>query len=163
MDSLEFQTPTTGSRKLLSTFTPMHLKFKDKTAEIVHLHQWFTYEGLLEGLPTDKMNDRILQGIRQRAIALTQIENCYVIEPKQTPITYEGKYPFGNPMSLPSLVCIIGLKYQGTSKPDVGGHSELTLVCFQDSFGPPFEMEILIQVERLIWFSYAKDVTWDDY
>jgi len=130
---------------------------------VISLYQWYTYEGLIEGVPHDKMNQRILKRIQEKAINLTHIENYYLIEPTQTPIDIGGKYSFGEPMSLPGIICVIGLKYHGTSNPDVGGISELTLICFQNSFGPPFDNQILNQVENLVWFSHAKDINWDDY
>jgi len=141
----------------------MELKFKDKTVKVISLFQWYTYEGLIEGLPHDRLNQRILENIKVQAIQLTHIENCYLVEPKQTPIEYGEKYPFGLPMSLPSMICVTGLKYHGTSNPEVGGISELTLICFQESFCPPFDQEILTIVETLDWFTYAKDISWDDY
>jgi len=141
----------------------MELKFKDETVKVTSLHQWFTYEGLIEGLPHDKMNQRLLKNIPEKATSLTHIENYYLIEPKQTPIDIGIKYRLGKPMSLPGITCVIGLKYHGTSNPDVGGISELTLICFQDSFGPPLDNEILNKIAGLTWFSHAKDISWDDY
>lgn len=141
----------------------MELKFNDKTVKVTSLHQWSTYEGLIEGVPHDKMNQRILKSIHEKATGLTHIENYYLIEPKQTPIDIGRKYPFGEPMSLPGIVCVIGLKYHGTSNPDSGGISELTLICFQDSFSPPFDNELLDKIESLVWFEHAKDISWDDY
>ena len=121
----------------------MELKFKDTTAAIIRLHQWFTYEGLLEGVPHDKLNERILQGVKARATSLTDIQNYCLIEPVQTPIDIGKPYPFGVPMSLPRIICVAGLRCSRTSNPNIGGISELTLICFQDSFSPPFEPEIL--------------------
>lgn len=141
----------------------MELQFKDKTVKITSLHQWFTYEGLIEGLPHDKMNQRILQNIHKKATNLTHIENYCLIEPKQTPISLDREYPFGKPMSLPEIICVVGLSCHGTSNPDIGGISELTLICFQDSFSPSFETEILDKIKDLIWFSHAKDISWDDF
>jgi hypothetical protein len=109
----------------------MELEFKDKTVKVTSLYQWSTYEGLIEGLPTDKMNERILNSIHEKATVLTHIENFLLIKPKQTPIDIKKKYPFGEPMSLPGITCIVGLKYHGTSNPNVGGISELTLIWDQ--------------------------------
>lgn len=141
----------------------MELKFSDKTVKVFRLHQWFTYEGLLEGLPHDKMNDRILKDIPEKAKGLTYIDNYHLIEPKQTPIDIGRKYPFGEPMSLPEVICVAGLHFHGTSNPDVGGISELTLISFQSSFSPPFDDEVLKEIEKLDWFSLAKDVSWDEF
>ncbi|WMX13161.1 hypothetical protein [Aureispira sp. CCB-E] len=141
----------------------MEINFKDKTVSITSLHQWHTYEGLIEGVPHDKMNERILKFIPQKALKLTNDAKYILIEPEQTPIDIGREYPFGKPMSLPSFICVAGLRHHGTSKPEIGGISELTLICFQNQFTPPFESKVLEEIEKLNWFDFAKDISWDEY
>lgn len=141
----------------------MELQFKDKVVKVTSLYQWSTYEGLIEGVPHDRMNENILKNIHVKAIRFTQIESYYLIEPVQTPIDIGRKYPFGQPMSLPSITCVVGLKCLGTSNPNIGGISELTLICYQNTFSPPFENEILNKIEDLTWFEHAKNISWDEF
>lgn len=141
----------------------MELKFKDKTVKITCLYQWPTYQDLIVGIPYEKMNQEILAKIHKKAIPFTHVENYYLVTPKQIPINIGRKYPFGKPMRLPGTVCVMGLKYHGTSNSEVGGTSSLTLICFQNSFGPPFEHEILNEIKNIEWFSYAKDNSWEEY
>lgn len=141
----------------------LEIEFKGKTARVRSLHQWSTYEGLLEGVPTDKLNKRILENIRSKAVELTSVPNCYLVEPTATPIDLGRKYPFGEPMSFPGIVCVAGLKAMGTSNPDVGGISELTLIYFQDAFSPPIDDNVLNELKNVDWFAHAEDISWDDY
>ncbi len=141
----------------------MEIQFKDITANVTRLHQRYTYEGLIEGVPFDKMNARILKDIPKEAEKLTHNKNYYLIEPEQTPIELGRPYPFGKPMSLPEIVCIVGLTCYQTSNPDVGGISRLTLIIFQSSFAPPFDNDVLDRIKHIRWFAYAKDITWEDF
>lgn len=141
----------------------MEIQFKDITANVTRLHQRYTYEGLLEGVPTDKMNARILKNIPREAEELTYNKNYYLIAPEQTPIEIGRPYPFGEPMSLPGIVCIVGLTCYQTSNPDVSGMSKLTLIIFQNAFAPPFDTEVLDRIKHIRWFAYAKDIRWDEF
>lgn len=141
----------------------MTLQFKETIVKVTSLYQWHTYTGLIEGVPTDNMNKKILETIHKRATSLTDIKNYYLIEPPQTPIDIGRAYPFGKPMRLPSITCAVGLKYHGTSNAAIGGTSHLTLICFQETFALPFEPTILKEISTLDWFSHAEDLGWEDY
>ena len=141
----------------------MEIQFQNKEVEVKSLFQWHTYEGLLEGLPHDKLNQRILDRVEEEATGLTHIKSHYLVEPEQTPLEGFRDYPFGKPMSLPKIICVAKLKGFGTSNPEIGGISELTLTFFQDSFAPPFDSKILDKLKELDWFSYAQDMSWDEF
>lgn len=141
----------------------MEIQFKEIKATITAIHQWQTYGGLLEGVPTDKLNQQIFRRAPERAKELTYMDNFHLIKAEQTPIDLGRKYPFGEPMSLPGTTCVLALKCWQTSDPDLGGHSELTLICFQEKFALPLDQEILDQIAQLDWFSLSKDVSFDDY
>ena len=66
-------------------------------------------------------------------------------------------------MSLPGIVCVVGLRGMGTSNPDVGGVSKMTLIYFQGTFSPPIDTEVLRKIKDVNWFSHAEDISWDDY
>ena len=141
----------------------MDLKFKDKEVSITSLYQWHTYENLMAGAPHEALNQQILKGLPQRAMQLTDIDHYLLLEPKPCTIEMGEGNPFPDPVSLPSVVCVVGLRGTGTSDPAVGGSSSLTLICFQQTWSPPFAPEVLHEIERHTWFSHAKDISWDDY
>lgn len=133
------------------------LKIGDETIYIKSLHQWQTYIGLLEGLPTDRMNAEILKRVRQKAKDYTGINAVYVIEPEQVPIQYDGKYPFGTPMELPGYICITELSKFGAARDKTKDGSALALVWFQNSYAFPVNEDILHKIAQLKWEELAED------
>ncbi|MDX2006557.1 MAG: hypothetical protein SFU83_14890 [Meiothermus sp.] len=111
------------------------------------LLQYHTYEGWLEGFPTAEINARKVQGLVDQYTK--EDEHAPLIVPyTETPIQYEGKYPFGTPQTLPSITCM-GL-FTDTS----GGeyYSGLRIVWFQNEFALPIESRIV---------EYIRDVDWN--
>ena len=131
----------------------------DKSVTIKRLNQWLTYDGLLEGLPTTKLNARILDGIMEVAKRAFQSKEVYLINPAQTPLEYEGRYPFGDPAQLPRIVCMAELWYYkavGQSMINMD-YSALTVVWLQDEFAFPINMKIVEQFKSLPWSKIAID------
>ena len=126
------------------------------------LHQTPTYYGLLEGLPTDRMNDAILQSVLLEAKKLTHSRKAHLIAPIRTPTFIREDYPFGKPERLPSIQCI-GLFQSEIIKTNIGGYSEIALGWFQQCFALPIEPEPLKQLLALDWDWIAYDITFDEY
>lgn len=138
------------------------LTFQDRTVKIESLYQYHTYAELIEGIPTDKLNQRILDKLPSKALGFTYTDKSYLIEPIQKEIEYEGNYPFGKPMELPPIVCIMGLKsYNGSTKEN-GDYSELTLVWFQEEFCFPIDSKIKQKISEIDWSLYCSDHLWED-
>lgn len=121
----------------------------DKEVTIKKIKQWVTYDGLLEGFPTLQMNNRILAGVKEAAKDFCGIEEVCLIEPSQTPISYEGKYPFGDPASLPAVVCIAELWYYKACRDKSKDYSSLGLIWFQEDYAFPIEEEILRKIREI--------------
>lgn len=90
-------------------------------------------------------------------------DHYHLIQPSQTPIDLGRPYPFGKPMRLPSITCVAGLRYHGTSNPAIGGISELTLIWLQEDFALPVVPDVIEKINQLDWFSLAKDISWDEF
>jgi hypothetical protein len=130
----------------------------DKMVRMSGLYQWPTYAGLLEGLPTDKMNERILNEIAEDAKRhIPYCDAVYVIEAEQKPIEYEGKYPFGKPMSLPGIVCVTNLTCSDTVRDKNMDASHLTIVWFQENYAFPIDVEIREKIMQIPWSKVAED------
>jgi len=138
----------------------MKIQFKDKEVNVISIHQYPTYEGLLEGLPHDKMNVRILKAMPNEAKGWTGINACYLIEPKQTPIDEKG-YPFGIAQHLPYVVTILKLKCHSNNNKECI-YSELALVFFQNHLGTPFDQNELDKLKEVDWADHAREVLYDD-
>jgi len=120
-----------------------------KKARIQAIRQWEIYSGLLEGFPTKRMNNEILRGVKETARKFCGMEEVYVIEPIQTPIEYDGKYPFGEPAELPPVACIAEIKCYAVFRDRDKDFSSLALVWFQSDYAFPIEDEILEKIKQI--------------
>jgi hypothetical protein len=128
-----------------------------KKAYLDSLHQWRTYGGLLEGIPTDKMNANILERVLVEAKHHTYTSAIFVIKPEQVPIPYDGKYPFGNPMQMPATTCVASLTCLDTARNHSMDGSALTIVWYQENFAFPIEEAILESIKQITWSQLAED------
>tara|TARA_Y100000815_G_C12973061_1_gene361197 strand:+ start:92 stop:517 length:426 start_codon:yes stop_codon:yes gene_type:complete len=121
----------------------------NKNVTIKRIKQWHTYGGLLEGIPTDKLNERIINRTKKQAKEFSGMEEIYLIEPKQKPIDYDGKYPFGNPASLPGVTCIAELWHNDVFKNPDKMFSSLCIIWFQEDYAFPIEENILNSIKEI--------------
>jgi hypothetical protein len=70
-----------------------------RRVKIERLEQYFTYAGLLEGAPTDRMNERIMREAVEEERKRSYSEQPYLVPPVISPIEWdrEHPYPFGRP------------------------------------------------------------------
>ncbi len=134
----------------------------DKEVSIEFLNQRLTYGGLLEGLPTTKSNMRKIESLKIEGRGYSGDGAVYVIEPLQTPIPYEGEYPFGDPASLPEVVCIAELRYNGASRNKNKDFSTLTLIWFQNDYAFPIDNEIIEKIKLVPFSKISDEFSWGD-
>ena len=136
-------------------------KIELRSGRIVYvraLRQWQFYEGLLEGLPTVEMNRQGLEHILAEERGKSYGADPLLIPPKETPIPYDGRYPFGAPASLPEIVCVArlsSLQPAGDRSKDTSG---LGIVWFQHEFAFPIEPDVLEQLRAIEWEQHAVDM-----
>lgn len=118
---------------------------------LIELQQSTTYAGLLEGVPTSEMNERIVSDWVQRATRHSQ-HAAWLIAPVETPIELGRRYPFGQPARLPDVVSI------GRFIAHLGDDDrELYVVWFQGEFGPP-DAPTRAALRAIDWERYARVV-----
>lgn len=127
-----------------------------KTVVLKGLYQTGTYSGLLEGLPTDKMNARILNSAKESARKVFHIQEVYLIEPEQKPLK-TGWYPFGKPAALPKIECIAELWHYQPARNSGMDFSALVVIWYQENFALPIEAKVLEQLRELPWNDVAGD------
>jgi uncharacterized protein (TIGR02996 family) len=133
-----------------------------REVQIESIRQWFTYSGLLEGLPTDRMNremtDRLLQEERDKGAWLGE---PYLVPPVARPIDYRDlPYPFGNPEALPSVTCVARLGSSSPARDKNKDCSALTVIWFQDTFAFPIDPQVLEHFCGVDWEGMAIDEEW---
>jgi hypothetical protein len=121
------------------------------------LRQWRVYSGLLEGLPTRERNDAELASIIAQARE-TDRHEPYVVIPQQRPIKYEGRYPFGEPASLPGICCVARFTSHQPARDQKMDGSVLTVIWFQDGYAFPLSEAAAQAIARLDWQELARDI-----
>lgn len=127
------------------------------------IHQWPTYRGLLEGLPTTQMNARILSHSKQYARKYCDIEAFHLLEPVQTAIKYEGirrwipGYPLGNPSALPPITCLAALRSLEPVRDKTKDAARLAVTWFQNEYAFPIDAAVLEQMKGIPFDRIAED------
>ena len=129
---------------------------KNINVSIQGFYQWPIYRGLLEGVPYNIKNDRILKGVPDDAKKLCGDKPVHIIEPTQTPIPYEGRHPLGVPMSLPPIICVADLIcFQPVRV--FGEATVLIVVWFQNEYAFPIDIDIINKLKKLPWSKLADE------
>ena len=127
-----------------------------RTIYLESINQWKTYSGLLEGLPTRRMNDRTIKGIVSN-LKKTSGNDPYLIEPVESPIDLDYDYPFGEPAQLPRIVCIASFHCLKPVQDDSMDYSDLSVVWFQNQFAFPIDESAQNAIRSIAWKAYAID------
>jgi hypothetical protein len=128
----------------------------DRKINLTSLYQGAIYTGLLEGLPTRRMNERIIHSYQEKARELFPKSPVFLIEPSQTPIEYHRDYPFGDPASLPPIACVARFKSSAFDN-NVLCYTELAIVWFQSEFALPIDDHILQKIKNINWVKHAAE------
>jgi len=133
-----------------------------RTIALDELHQHLTYAGLLEGLPTRRINKDFLLEIKN--VVHDKIWGStipYIITPHQAPIKlsderkeyYKNKGPNHEPLVLPKITCIG--HFTSNAITDDFMFSNLTIVWLQEDWAIPIDSMILKQIKCIHWDKYA--------
>jgi uncharacterized protein (TIGR02996 family) len=130
-----------------------------RTVYLRELRQSGVYEGLLEGLPTTEMNQRMIAGMVAAERTGLSGHDPYLIQPRETPLEYPGDrpYPFGQPASIPRIVCIGRFSSFEPARDASRDFSELVVIWFQDEFALPIDVPIWEQLLAINWQEHAID------
>ncbi len=128
---------------------------------LMELQQSWTYEGLLEGLPTDRMNKRHLDGLLSERRGKPYPQGpVHLIVPTERPIEYSADrpYPFGTPAELPHVTCIGRFESRAVAREESCYYSGLVVIWFQDEFAYPIDPGVMEKLRALDWERLAVDV-----
>lgn len=120
------------------------------------LRQWYVYAGLLDGVPSREINDRIVANIV--AEARTKIDHePYLVPPKQTPLPAPPNRTDPERVRLPSIACVAHLfSYRPASDPKMDC-SELIVIWFQEHYAFPIAEEAERALKAIDWARLARD------
>jgi hypothetical protein len=113
-------------------------------------------EGLLAGVPTREMNQRIIDRLIAQYVNPAEYGVPLLLEPEQQPIDVSERRSIrGTPAKLPSVTCIARFNSDGQLGTD-DIWSVLRLIWFQDQFAFPIEDRVLQQIRTIDWETHAK-------
>jgi hypothetical protein len=130
---------------------------------LILLNQSFTYYGLLEGAPTARWNQEIIDSALQEERNKQRGCEPYLVPPIQTPIDLPVRIstPFGKPIKLPSVLCVARFDSRHPihdhSDP-VMYYSQLSVIWFQEDFAFPIDGAVLEALRQIDWEKLAYDV-----
>jgi len=146
---------------------------------LARIEQWRSYAGVLAGMPNRAMNDRVIEGVRSRAL-----QHClegaapYLVPPRLSPVerkpasaeylrltgmTAEQSAARDQQMhyeQLPAVVCVAVFDSGELAKPGSEPMSSLTLIWFQDEFALPVDAGVLAHIQALDWETLAVEWCW---
>lgn len=123
--------------------------------KLTAFNQYCTYEGLLEGLPTKGKNAYQIESAVESARSIWG-DDPHLIPPIETPIVLDHEYPFGEPASIPGVVCLGRWRSQYQPPGQDLGCTELSIVWFQSEFGLPTDEKTLKDLKQIDWEFLAK-------
>jgi uncharacterized protein (TIGR02996 family) len=123
------------------------------------LRQFRIYEGLLEGLPTTRMNQQIIERLMAEERDRLAGEEPYLIRAVEKPIDYarERPYPFGQPAELPPIGCVGRFHSFQPARSPQRDCSELVVIWFQSVFALPVDPLVCEQLLVIDWDRHAND------
>ncbi len=135
------------------------IRFSDRTVKLVELRQSVVYEGLIEGLPTQRMNKAEIAAAMKIAQEIIASSSPVLLPPKTKEVEWlrPTPYPFGKPEQIPSICCIGRFHSYTHARDSSKDFSMLCVVWFQEQMGPPLDSEIINQFALVNWASQAAD------
>jgi len=113
-----------------------------------------TYRTLIEGIPSERLNERIVNDVEELCKRVFFLERCIIIPPTLSPREFRGKsWRALPPVLIAVLFRCLPIRYPGHV------YSELAVAWFQSSIEPLISEQILPLIQKLDWARHAKDFT----
>lgn len=131
-----------------------------RSIELTSLEIFSTYDGLLEGYPCARINDRLLSGLaKRREFAYTSQPVHVITPPRRYPDLGSERLAFGPVEQLPEVYCRGSFRSHCIDEDldDVLHRSWLSVVWFQDDLASPMIDFVTAAVTGLAWEELAED------
>ena len=130
----------------------------DREILIKSIYQWSTYEQLLCGLPTSKINTQIIKDVQKKAKDLCENDELVFLTPEEKKMELEAYPIYGEPIILPNVVCVAEIAFVNLSSQENDlikqidnemGYIEKNVVWFQNEFCFPIDEKIIDQIKNI--------------
>jgi hypothetical protein len=130
-----------------------------RTINLLELQQSYTYEGLLEGLPTAEANRGLLGRLPWKHRHGGR--PAHLIAPKEELLNYRDPsgepYAFGTPARLPPILCVARFESLQPAADQEAHASALAVVWFQNRFAFPIDEDVIKAIAAIDWEASAGD------
>ena len=124
--------------------------------------QYSTYSGMMEGLPTRKRNDAMVDYAPESETYVLHAPRLYGdLCSRMPPDHFMSKIPFENQYEvLPGVTCVANMTSEPCDAPDWDdidppAKSSLTLVWFQNEWAMPIAPEVMEKLKTFDWDAHA--------
>jgi len=122
---------------------------------LLAIDQYYTYEGLLLGVPTLEMNQDTMDRLVARYANPADYGVPLLLEPEQQLLDLPGRrHVLGTPATLPSVTCIARFNSDGQQGTD-DHWSVLRVIWYQGDFAFPIDDRALQQIAEIDWETHA--------
>ena len=122
---------------------------------LLAIDQYYTYEGLLLGVPTREMNQEDMDRLLAEYVRPAEYGVPLLLQPTQKPLDVpDHRQVHGTPATLPSVTCIARFNSDGQLGTD-DIWSVLRVIWFQEDFAFPIEDRALRQIAEIDWETHA--------
>jgi hypothetical protein len=121
--------------------------------QLFEFTQKLTYEGLIEGVPTKKMNANIINQLMEE-FGVNGVPP-HLIEPIETPIDLGKDYPFGETVKIPKVACIARFESDYSRNEPILNRSTAKVIWFQSEFALPIDSTCIKQIKLIDWSSIS--------
>ena len=123
---------------------------------LLALNQYYTYEGLLLGVPTWEINQDMMDHLVARYVHPAEYGVPLLLEPEQQPLDVpEHRHVDGTSATLPSVTCIGRFNSDGQLGTD-DIWSVLRVIWYQEDFAFPIDDRALRQIAEIDWETHAR-------
>lgn len=122
------------------------------------LAQSLTYDGLLEGVPTRELNARLRRDWLSVPPGAPPVAT-HLVDPLEVAIAMP-EYPFGEPATMPAVVCRARFQAQEPVRRKDADYSQLMLIWCQGSWALPIDSQVIESIVTLDWRALAEDFFW---
>jgi hypothetical protein len=130
------------------------------------LFQYPTYVSLLEGLPTRRLNKKVIgEAIIYAEEKLWLGGSPCLIQPVETPSGIPKADWFlheeeNEPATIPAVTCLASFQSFAPARALEADCSSLKIVWFQNEFAMPIDQAVLQRIRAIDWGAVAKDGYW---
>ena len=144
----------------MGTFIDIALRAK-RTAFADRVHLAYTYEGLMEGKPSDEVNARILAGVPKQMSKVFGDLPIHIEAPEFSRIEEDHPFFKGQRRMVSSMPPVmVAARFISYSAVREGDASALVIVWFQHACSPLLDEALRPRLEAVDWEANAKDFCW---